>query len=340
METVFTKLRLRGKLLPRVVSIGYFADDGDFYYDGEYRGTGMKDIALALGGGGVKGYAHVGVLKVLEKHGFRIRAIAGTSAGGLVGALYASGLAPEEIETELCLMDQNRLFTRLPGDGPAMLGLAGVVHLLNLRLGGLTFADLRLPLAVTAVNLDTAELYALQRGQVTDAVLATIAVPGVFPPREWEGMRLVDGGILDPVPVALASALAPGVPVAAVILSPPLNGWTSRVVRPRLLENMPMLAQYLGRLRVAQAMNIFLRSVDIAGVALTEMKLQADPPDLIIRPTVAQIGFLDNVDIGDVITLGEQAAEEKLADLERMVSWRGWLGRRWNRRTNKPVLLR
>src|SRR4030065_838159 len=106
------------------------------------------NITLAMSGGGVKGFAHIGVLRALEQEGFHIRGIAGTSAGGLVGALYAAGYSPDEMEERLRDIDQGNLFSRMHGDGPALLGLAGVTAILRELLGERSFADLCIPLAL------------------------------------------------------------------------------------------------------------------------------------------------------------------------------------------------
>jgi len=285
------------------------------------------EISLALGGGGVKGNAHIGVLRVLEREGFRIRALAGTSAGGLWGCFYAAGLSPDEIEEGMNRLNPDTIYHRQTGDGPAMLGLAGIRTLLRYYLGDTTFDELRIPFAVTAVNLETAKQVILRSGRVADAVLATIAVPGVFPPVEWQGQTLIDGGVLDPVPVRLARQLAPGLPVAAVVLSPPLEHWENAPV-PRLLNSLPFLSTYIARLRIAQALNIFMRSIDIGGASHTELRLKLDQPDVLIRPKVPHVGLLDRVDVHEVALLGEEATLEVLPDLHRVTSWRGWLSRR------------
>ena len=222
---------------------------------------------------------------------------------------------------------------RKPDDGPSMLGLAGVVEILSETLVDCTFEDLLLPFAVTAVNLETAQLIAIRRGRVMDAVLATIAVPGIFPPRQWEDQLLIDGGVLDPVPVNLARQIAPGLPVVAVVLSPPVEEWV-KPTRPRLLNSLPFLAQYLTRLRVAKALNIFLRSIDIAGAQLTELRLQVDKPDVIIRPAVPHIGFLDTVDVREVARLGEEATRDALPALHQAVGLRSWVARKVTRSHN------
>jgi len=279
----------------------------------------MKDISLALGGGGVKGNAHIGVLRVLERQGFNIRALAGTSAGGLWGAFYAYGYSPDEIERRFGALEPATVYGRQPEDGPAWLGLAGVHELLVEALGDCTFEDLRLPFAVTAVDLDTAERVALRSGRVVDAVMATIAVPGVFPPVELDGRTLIDGGVLAPVPVGLARSLAPGLPVAAVVLSPPMNEWGG-LEKPFLLDSLPFLSNVVARLRMAQALNVFMRSIDIGGAMLTELLLQVERPDVIIRPAVPHIGLLDRVDVHEVARLGERATEYALPELNKAVS--------------------
>ncbi len=279
------------------------------------------DITLALGGGGVKGFTHLGVFKTLLKHGYRVRAIAGTSAGGLMGSAFATGLDIQMLEERLIGLDQSKLYHRLPGDGPSLLGLGGVIRLLEEFLGERTFEQLPIPFAVTAVDLDRGEPVVLDRGRVIDAILATIAVPGIFPPRKWDGRTLVDGGILDPVPVLLARRLAPRMPVVAVVLSPALSEWNGRRPTPRLLSSLPFMNR-IYQMRLAQSLSIFLRSVDIAGCMLTDLRLQLDQPDVVIRPPVGEIGLVDRVDIARLIEIGEEAAEAALPALKRAMDWR------------------
>ncbi|MDH3238031.1 MAG: patatin-like phospholipase family protein [Deltaproteobacteria bacterium] len=275
------------------------------------------EITLALSGGGSKGFAHIGVLRALGREGVHVRAVAGTSMGGLIGCLFAAGYPPDEIETLMAPLARHPPFDRTRGEGPAMKGLAGVSDALTEALGDRTFEDLSIPFAVTAVDMETAELLALRQGPVREAVLATIAVPGVFPVMKRNGRSLVDGSVLDPVPVALARILAPHLPVVAVTLSPPVDSWVRRPT-PRVLASLPFLGKYLARSRWAQALNIFLGSLDISGALISDLRLQLDRPDAIIRPQVHQIGLLDPVEIRDVASLGEQAAEEAFPQIQRL----------------------
>ncbi|MBN2549110.1 MAG: patatin-like phospholipase family protein [Anaerolineales bacterium] len=286
------------------------------------------DITLALGGGGAKGIAHLGVLRCLLKAGFQIRALAGTSAGGMIGSLYAAGYGPDEILERFLQVDQSNLYHRMPGDGPSILGVAGINRVLGEMLGERTFDELRIPFAVSAVDFKTGREVILKHGRVLDAVLATIAVPGIFPPQEWENYTLVDGGLLNPVPVAPARALAPRLPVAAVALNGPQLHPIETFEPPSLLQHVPLLRQ-IAQLRLAQAFSVFLRSLEIGSLAITEMRLQLDQPDVIIRPDLEGIGLLDRVDLADVTDRGERAAELALSELQASQAWQRKLKRWW-----------
>lgn len=292
------------------------------------------DISVALGGGGAKGAAHIGVLKTLEKHGYRIKALAGTSAGGIIGAIYAAGFSPAEILERFQKIERSSLYARRPGDGPSLLGVAGINQVLTEMLGKLNFDDLRIPFVVTAVDLITGQEVILKEGRVVDAVLATMSLPGIFPHQEWDHYHLVDGGLLDPVPVAPARALAHHLPVVAVALSHMVQVDDPFLTPPKFLAPEPLLRQ-IARLRVAQAFSIFLRSVDIGSCALAELKLKIDQPEVLIRPQVNAIGLLDPVDVAAVAKLGEQAAEGAIPDLQAAFSWSARLRRRFRK---SPVL--
>jgi NTE family protein len=283
------------------------------------------DICLALGGGGIRGLAHIGVIDCLEKAGFRIRAVAGTSIGGLIGAVYTSGYSPAEIAQILGSIDQNSLFARRSTDGPSLLGYTGLAQALIDILGENDFSDLKIPFACTAVDLHTSQEVYLNEGRVLDAVLATIAVPGIFPPKIRGEAELIDGAILDPVPVKLARLLTPTLPVIAVVLNPSQSEWPKQpqfsFVPPAALPIPTPILDGFARLRVAQAFNIFLQSYAISSQMLTELRLEIDRPDIIIRPPVHQYGLLEAAPINELIAAGTQAAEMQIPKIRKTVSW-------------------
>jgi NTE family protein len=286
------------------------------------------DISLALGGGGAKGNAHIGVLRRLEKEGYKIRSIAGTSFGGLVGVLYAAGYSPKEIHAIFESVDQKELYGRDPEDGPSLLGLAGARQLLERVIGGKTFADTRIPCAVTAVDIDSGTEVILNEGSLKDAVLATIALPGIFPVQHVRELNLVDGGVLNPVPVTVARMLSPNLPVVAVVLNDPID-------KPLNPYNLPMpsivprvIAERLSRISLAQSLDIFLRSVDASSRYVSYLRLQVDKPEVTVRPDVHHIELLDKVVIEEIAQLGEDALEKALPDLKRETGWVTRIGRR------------
>lgn len=286
------------------------------------------DITLALGGGGAKGNSHIGVLGRLEKEGFKIRSVAGTSFGGFVGILYAVGYSPQEIQSAFESVDQNRLYGRDSQDGPSLLGLGGVRKMLDQLLGEKTFDDLRIPCAVTAVDVKGGTEISLSEGRLKDAVLATIALPGIFPPSYLNGWELVDGGVLNPVPVSVARMLSPDLPVVAVVLNAPMDrpvrGYTLPV--PGILPRP--IVERLARMTLAKSLDIFLRSVDVSSRALSYYRLELEKPDVIIRPAVHDFGLLDKVVVADLVQLGELAVEKVLPQLKRAVSWRNRLAKK------------
>jgi NTE family protein len=286
------------------------------------------DISLALGGGGAKGNAHIGVLRRLEKEGYKIRSVAGTSYGGLVAVLYALGYSPNEIQSIFESTDQTHLYGRAPQDGPSLLGMAGVRKLLDTVIGEKTFADANIPCAVTAVDINSGREVFLAEGKLTDAVLATIALPGIFPVQPLNGWELVDGGVLNPVPVTTARILSPDLPVVAVVLNDPIDipvrGYSIPV--PSIFPKS--ITDRIARISLAQSLDVFLRSVDVSSRALSHLRLELDKPEVIVRPNVHHISLLDQVVVADVAQLGEDALVEVLPQLKRAVSWHARLGRK------------
>jgi NTE family protein len=283
----------------------------------------MPDIALALGGGGVKGIAHVGVLRGLEKQGLTVKAIAGTSAGGIIGAVSAKGFTPDQIEERIVKLDQNEFFKLSFSNTPALLDFSGFANVLVEMLGDSSFEDLPIPFACTAVDIKACQEVIISKGKLLDAVLATIAIPGVFPPKEMGNNILVDGGVLDPVPVSLARWLAPTLPVVAVVLSPSPEGW-AHVPSPGI-ESVSMLPRPImetfSKMKITQAMTIYTNSMDISARMLTELRLQIDKPEVIIRPHVENINLLDKVDAREMIRIGEDSFVEAWEDVRKVLNW-------------------
>jgi len=286
------------------------------------------DITLALGGGGAKGNSHIGVIRRLEKEGYKIRSVAGTSFGGIVAVLYALGNSPDEIQAIFETVDQTKLYVRGPEDGPSLLGLSGVRKWLDQVVGEKTFEDLRIPCAVTAVDANSGSEVMLSEGRLKDAILATIALPGIFPTFRMNGWDLMDGGVLNPVPVSIARILSPDLPIIAVVLNDPMD-------KPVRSYSIPMpgilprsIVERITRMNFAQSLDVFMRGVDVSSRAVSHFRLELDLPDVIVRPKVHGIGLLDKVVVADVANLGEQAVEEVLPQIKRVTSWQNRVGKK------------
>lgn len=285
------------------------------------------EIGLALGGGGVRGYAHLGVIHVLQQTGYRIRAIAGSSAGAVIGSLFAAGYNLVEIQNKLEGIEIKQSINRKAEDFPSLLGLAGFEKFLRSMLDDRLFSELEIPLAVNAVNLTTGTVRSFREGDVVNSVMASIALPGIFPPRFIDESLYVDGCVVDPVPVRTVRELAPGVPVVAVALSPMLSHWGNYNEKSSLLDVLPVLERFLDRSRVAQSIHTFLKGVDIGSTLITDLSLERDRPEILIRPKVFDVGLLERVNSDNLVTAGEDATFEQLESIRQVLSWRGKLGR-------------
>lgn len=291
------------------------------------------DISIALGGGGVRGVAHIGVLKTLEKHGFQIKAIAGTSAGGLAGAVYAAGFTIEEIEQAVNEMDTGLSFSRRQGDHPALLSMSWIADKVGGMLGERTFDDLKIPFAATAVSLKSGKEFILQRGKVMDAVLATIAIPGVFSGQNIEGHILSDGGVVDPVPIQVARWMRPDLPVVAVMLHEmPKDIEVDEMKFPIAIPGPTSIIERIGKLRPVQAFKIFTRSTEISGRQLTLVEIQLYKPEVVIAPKVGHISVLQDIQADELIQAGIEATEESMALLKTQGNWSRRLQRQMRHR--------
>jgi NTE family protein len=245
-----------------------------------------------------------------------------------VAIFYACGLRPDDIEAAFQKVDHAHLYGRKRDDGPSILGMAGLEKWLDEMVGQQTFEDLKLPCAVSAVDLNSGREIIISEGRLRDAIMATIAIPGIFPAYRLNDWDLVDGGVLDPVPISIARSLAPGLPVVAVVL----NSLPGEPVRPPVIPLPSFLNNSLFvrlvRTRFSEAFNIYVQSVDISSRMMADLRLKVDKPDVVIRPLVGNIEMFEQVDVSEVARRGEQAVQASLPELRRMAAWSNRLRRR------------
>lgn len=266
-------------------------------------------LGLVLGGGGARGLAHIGALRVLLRERVRIDYIAGTSMGALIGALYAAGLSIADIEAEVeqlsRLTEQLRMIDiSISTSGLSVRGRRIYNHLADLLGEELTFADLRVPLAMVAVDVHSGRDVVLQGGSVIDAVRASISIPGVFMPVELGDYRLVDGGVLNNVPVDVATAMGAERTLAIDVL-PAFSALPDESAPGTTLPRLPFAPLYL---------NETYHVLMIMIAALTESRLSRFPPDLLVRPELPEnVTLLTGFQYAsEIIQAGEAAVETVL----------------------------
>ncbi|UUZ70609.1 patatin-like phospholipase family protein [Polaromonas sp. P2-4] len=179
-------------------------------------------IGLALGGGAARGFAHVGVIAVLEEAGLRPQYVVGTSAGSLVAALYASGKTSAQLQQTALNMEEVAITDwMLPIIGRGMFRGDALARYVNGLVAGRLIENMAIPLGIVATDLNSGQAVLFQRGDTGTAVRASSAVPAVFVPVKINGREYVDGGLVSPVPVRFARQMGADVVIAVDISSPP-----------------------------------------------------------------------------------------------------------------------
>lgn len=182
-------------------------------------------IGYALGGGAARGLSHIGVLKVLHQRGISPDMIAGTSIGAIIGALYAGGYDPEDIEKIVLGLDWKKLANLVDVTLPFSGLLQGkrVVVLLRSILGDMTFSQLRFPFACVATDILSGEQVVIRDGDLVEAVRASISIPGIFTPVELSGRFLVDGGLTNSVPVSICREMGADFVIGVNVIPDPVK---------------------------------------------------------------------------------------------------------------------
>ena len=278
---------------------------------------GQATIGYALGGGGARGLAHIGVLKALEEHGLRPGVIAGTSMGSFIGALYASGLRAGDIERALRL-GVGRL-ARLTDVRPSASGLVQGKHIaewLKSLVGDLTFQDLKMPFACVATDILNGQEVVLRSGPVITAVRASISIPGIFTPVNVRGRYLVDGGLVNVVPVSTCREMGADYVVAVNVMPDPAQAALQTEQNPEgALAKGGRGVRSRPRPPKAAAPNVvkvLVQSVSITGYRVAMENLRG--ADLAISIETGDIGYFQFDREAEAVAAGEEAARRALKE--------------------------
>ena len=264
-----------------------------------------KKIGLALSGGAARGLAHVGVIDVLQKEGIPIDMIAGTSAGAVMGAVYASGQDTGKM-IEHALDPHWKKIPMIDPSFPKTGFIKGrkIKNLLSSFLGGnIRFSDLKIPFACVATDIDTGEEVVINSGSVADALRASISIPGVFTIVKWEGRYLVDGGLTTPVPVNVVKQMGADF-VIAVNVNPDVSNRLGKSGKVRVKAH-----------KEPHILQIIMQSIYITTYSVARNSL-ADA-DVVIEPDLENIGAGDFHKAGEMITRGQHAARKAIPEIKR-----------------------
>ena len=230
-------------------------------------------IGLALGGGAARGFAHVGVIQVLEEAGIRPDLVVGTSAGSLVAALYASGKSPAQLLQVSQSMDE-ATFTDwlMPGFSRGLIKGEALARYVNQQVNQVPIEAMPMPLGVVATDLKTGDPILFRRGDTGTAVRASSAVPAIFQPVSIAGREYVDGGLVSPVPVRFAKEMGAQFVIAVDISSPPEGGTTDGSIQI-LLQTFSIMGKSINRFELLNA-DVVIRP-NLAGVASSDFGSRA-----------------------------------------------------------------
>jgi len=281
---------------------------------------GKPRLAIALGSGSARGWAHIGVLRALQQAGITPDIVCGTSMGAFVGAAYASGSLDslEGWARGLTRRDVLGFFDVSLGAGGLIKGEKLLGYTSRLFLDE-TFADLDKPFACVATDLASGREVWLKEGRILDAVRASVALPGLLVPQLLDGCYLVDGGLVNPVPVSLCRALGADI-VIAVDLGMDTIGLRSRLGDPS--APLPAWRQTMGRwlgregegekvVRPSLA-DVVSNSIAIMQGRIARSRLAGEPADVLIAPRLGQLGLLDFHRADEAIAAGRKATEHML----------------------------
>jgi len=299
-------------------------------------------IGLALGGGAARGFAHIGIMRTLLAHGINPDIIVGTSMGAVVGGTFASGHLDTLEEWARGLQPRNILgYLDIKLNGSGLIGGDKLAAQLEASLGQVAIEDLQLRFASVATEVRTGHEIWLTRGRLVDAIRASFALPGIFSPFLVGDRWLVDGALVNPVPVSAARALGAEIVIAANLSSdvfghattifahgtdtdtpatiddvaPPKRGGIGKFFSPE----RTMKREFFGGGGRPGISTVMIDAFNIMQDRITRARLAGDPPDLLISPRVAQIGWFDFHRAAETIAHGARAAERAIESIQEAI---------------------
>ena len=308
------------------------------------RFTNQIKIGLALGSGSARGWSHIGVIKALQAHGIEPDIICGCSIGALVGASYAANkiTALEDWARALSLLETAR-FASLDTSLNGVINKDRLQNVLRQFIADDSFsiADLQRPFASVATDLSSGREVWFTEGSLLDAVWASISLPGLFPPVRHKNRWLVDGGLVNPVPVSVCRALGADF-VIAVNLNGDLVG--RHIDKPVSKGGAERPAHWSDKIpwsigdtlrpnanadeddeKVPRVFETIAGSINIIQDRITRSRMVGEPPDILITPELADIGLLEFYRAAECIDEGKESVHRALPEIQRLLKTSGGL---------------
>jgi NTE family protein len=268
-----------------------------------------KKVGLALSGGAARGIAHIGVLQVLREENVPVDAVAGTSAGAVMGAIFASGQDTRRMVEQALDASWKKMAPLIDPSFPRNGLIKGrkITRLLSEFIGGdITFSDLRIPFACVATDINTGEEIVIDKGSVLEALRASISIPGIFTVVKREGRHLVDGGLTTPVPVNVVRRMGADF-VIAVNVNPHVSTRLGKSGQERVKAHKdPNIFQVM-------VQSIYITTYSLAQGSLSNA-------DIVIEPDLEHIGAADFHKAAELIEQGQQAARRAVPEIKRRLA--------------------
>ncbi len=302
-------------------------------------------VGLALGSGSARGLAHIGVIKAIKEAGIQVDYVAGTSVGAVIGAVFASGKI-DSLHSAYLGMDWKNIayFFDVVFPKSGIIDGKKITNFLRDYIPSKRIEELLLPFKAVATALDTGEEVVLDSGDVIDSVRASISVPGIFTPVRRNEQILVDGGLVNPVPVSVVRAMGADIVIAVDLNNDIVAGKsslteTNSIEKNSLVQSLTSIGEskylaamerinsrlqsinnpalnhiraWLAEESLPSIFEVLLSSINIMETQITRSRLQIDPPDLLIQPPLGSVRFLEFNRAEEIISLGYEETRQQI----------------------------